>query len=202
MTPAQHTLSHAPGGGFYDPLNPMARAIDFAHVAQCLAGIVRFNGARGALPVAQHVVLGAEAIIAEGGSSFEAALFLHHDDHEFILGDQTRPVDAALAATVPGYREGWALLKANWDRALYGALSLPAPDAWTKQQHALISSMDTRMSVVEARSLFGPRAVAHHAAEARRTPRFNSALCPPWPSGLAEERYLAMHRKLTGRTLR
>lgn len=202
MTQTHAALSHAPGGGFYDPLNPMARAIDFAHVAQCLAGTVRFNGARGALSVAQHATLGAEAIIAEGGSTWDAVLFLHHDDHEFILGDQTRPVDAALAATVPGYREGWDMLKANWDNALYSALSLPAPDAWTKPQQALISAMDTRMSVVEARSLFGPRAVAHHAAEARRTPRFNSALCPPWPAGRAEERYLAMHKKLTGRTLR
>jgi Fe-S cluster biosynthesis and repair protein YggX len=195
-------LSFAPGGGYYDVLNPLARPIDFSDIASRLARTIRFNGTTGALSIAEHATIGAEAIIAEGGSAFDAALFLHHDDHEFILGDQTSPVTDAMEAMLPGSRAQWSMLKANWDRAIYGRLGLPSPDVWTQVQTMLIRQMDLRMNVVEARVLYGAKAVAHYSAIARKTPRFNTSLAPPWPAALAEERYLAMHKKLTGKTIR
>ena len=195
------TASHAPDG-VYDIANPGARPIDMAYVAHKLARLVRFTGEPGAIPVAQHAVLGAEAIIAEGGEAFEAVLFLHHDDHEFILGDQSRPLTATLGLQLPGFAEGWAALKSAWDGALYAALNLPPPEAWTSSQTRRVANMDMRMCAAEARALFGPAALTGQPAEARRTPRFNGHLAPPWPAEKAASAFLAMHRKLTGVTIR
>ena len=114
------TLSYAPDGGFHALLAPGEKPIDFGHVAQRLAGTLRFNGTQGALSVAQHAVTGAQAILSEGGDGLTAALFLHHDDHEFVLGDITSPVIAALEALNPGAR---AALQQLAGRTLARALS-------------------------------------------------------------------------------
>ena len=202
------TLSYAPDGGFHALLAPGEKPIDFGHVAQRLAGTLRFNGTQGALSVAQHAVTGAQAILSEGGDGLTAALFLHHDDHEFVLGDITSPVIAALEALNPGARAALQQLAGRWDAVLYAAAGLPAPDAWTQQQADAVRQMDLRMCAVEARLLFGLRATAHFSRALRRPPLFESvgAPCwpnaPAWPAGLAEERFAAMHKKLTGRTLR
>lgn len=202
-------LSFAPSGPPYDPANPLARPIDFSHVAERLARELRFNSTAGALSVLQHQVMGAEAIANEGGSALDCALFLHHDDHEFILGDQARPVTDELERQLPGYRETWNLLKDNWDTAIYQALTLPPPVAWTIAQRATVRGMDMRMQAAESRALFGAAAQGVYNHAARRTPKFSERdlkarggpLGAIWPPALAVERWFAAHRKFTGRSI-
>lgn len=195
------TILHAPAGRTYDICNPGAQPIDLADVADRLARTIRFNGVPGALSVAQHEVLGAEAILAEGGSPHLAALYLHHDDHKFVLGDQARPVANALAMLAPDFQLAWEQLRANWDKAIYTALGLPPPGSWWPRDAEAIAMMNARMTACEARVLFGPRAISSLPAAMRRTPRFESDL-RPWPPERAAEQWKLMHRKLTGRSIR
>lgn len=200
--PPSRTLSFAPSGAIYDVANPCARPIDFAHVAMRLARTYRFNATAGALSVLQHQVMGAEAIIAEGGTALDAALFLHHDDHEFILGDMVSPVSATIKLVLPGFASAWSDIKANWDGALYAALGLPGPDRWTETQATLVKSMDMRMQAVESRALFGARGMDQFTPQQRRTPRLKTGLDKVWPPERAAELWFDAHRKFTGRNLR
>ena len=210
MTIAATALSFAPSGPPYDPANPLARPIDFGHVADRLARTYRFNATPGALSVLQHAVMGAEAIVNEGGAGWDAALYLHHDDHEFILGDQARPVTEELDRHLPGYRDTFALIKDNWDTAIYAALRLTPPVAWTVVQRAIVTEMDMRMQAAESRALFGARAQAAYDRTARRPPLFSERdvkarggpLGRVWPPGEAVERWFDAHRKFTGRSIR
>lgn len=207
---ARPALSFAPSGPPYVPSDPRARPVDFAHVADRLARTYRFNATPGALSVLQHQVMGAEAIVIEGGTSLEAALFLHHDDHEFILGDLARPVADELARALPGYRAAWNGIKDNWDAAIFAQIGLPAPAAWTAAQQARVKGMDLRMQAAESRALFGARAVDALDHAARRPPAFSDRdlkarggpLGHVWPPALAAERWFDAHRKFTGRSIR
>jgi len=198
----EHPLSFTTGGRRLDVANPLAEVISFSHVAQRLSRTIRFNGEPGAISVAQHVVMGAEAILTEGGTSLEAALFLHHDDHEFVLGDMVMPVASTVERILPGFSAAWSTLKDNWDAALFPAAGLPAPDAWSKAQAATVHLMDRRMTVVESLALFGPRSIARYSPAERKTPLFYTSLSKVWPPELAAERYLAAHKKFTGKTIR
>jgi uncharacterized protein len=184
------------------PADPMARPIQFCEVAQRLARINRFCGQPGALSVAQHAVMGAEAILAETGDAGLAALFLHHDDHEYVLGDVSPLVLSALEHLCPGATASFELLRANWDAALYQAAHLPPPDAWTSKQAETIALMDRRMRAAEMQMLFGTGAVWGLPRAELRTPKFTTNLSPPWPAEKAAERWLLQHKKLTGRTIR
>lgn len=203
-------LSFAQSGPPYDPANPLARPIVFADIAERLAREIRFNSNAGALSVLQHQVMGAEAIANEGGSALDCALFLHHDDHKFILGEETRPVADAKERQMPGYRDQVALLKDNWDTAIYQALKLPPPVAWTVLARAAVRGMELRMEAAESRALFGAAAVSTYDHAARKPPKFadrdlkarGGPLGTLWPPALAVERWFDAHRKFTGRSIR
>ncbi|MEW6256917.1 MAG: hypothetical protein AB1592_13260 [Pseudomonadota bacterium] len=72
----------------------------FGEVAEALARVARYGGhtPSGVYSVAQHCVLGADAIIVETGDPTLAAAFLLHDAHEAYIGDITTPVSQALRA--------------------------------------------------------------------------------------------------------
>ena len=203
-------LSHTRSGPPYDPENPRARPIVFADIAERLAREIRFNSHPGALSVLQHQVMGAEAMVEEGASPLDAALFLHHDDHKFILGEETRPVAEAKARQIPGYRDAVALLRDNWDDAIFASLRLPPPLLWTAAQRALVRAMDLRMQAAESRALFGAAAQKPDSQAARRPPKFaerdmkarGGPLGCLWPPERAAERWFDAHRKFTGRNIR
>lgn len=203
-------LSFTPSGPPYDPANPLARPIVFADIADRLARTIRFAANPGALSVLQHQVMGADAIANEGGDGLDCALFLHHDDHEFVLGDETRPVTEAKERELPGYQAMVDIIKDNWDTAIYQALKLPPPVAWTMAQRATVRGMDMRMQAAESRALFGAAAQAAYGHAARRTPKFaerdirarGGPLGALWPPALAVERWFDAHRKFTGRSIR
>ncbi len=112
----------------------------FQDMAHGLATANRFAG-QTPMPysVAQHSVMGAEAILRETDDVELAAFFLLHDGHEAWLGDWTRPAVAALCETIEAdaleagvspivarvfparVRRGLALMKRRIDKAVLAA---------------------------------------------------------------------------------
>lgn len=195
-------------GSLMDLARPDPAEVDFAVLAGALSRIARFSGlpAGGALSVAQHSVMGAEALLAEGEDELTAALFLLHDGHEYLIGDKTRPFQALLAAVLSdrhGAMIGQALhravgdIKAGWDEAIYTAAKLPPPSAWTNRQRMVVEAMDERMVVAESLALFGPNSVRPITQRHRLPPKLKGAI-RPWGPMLAEERFLALFKKLRG----
>lgn len=195
-------------GSLMDLARPDPAEVDFAALAGALSRIARFSGmpAGGALSVAQHCVMGTESLLAEGEDELTAALFLLHDGHEYLIGDKTRPFQALLAAVLSdrhGAMIGQALrraigdIKAGWDEAIYTAAHLPPPSAWTNRQRMTVEAMDERMVVAEALALFGPNSVRPITRRHRQPPKLKGAI-RPWGPMLAEERFLALFKKLRG----
>lgn len=192
-----------PDGRIIDLGNPDHEIVCFAEIANTLSKVARFNGRnRGiALSVAQHCVMGAQALMNEGATRLEASLFLLHDAHEWALGDLIRPsADLYAAACNELYGEtrlldAIAACKSAWDEAIYFAAGLPGPEAWTKRQAKLVKDMDQRMQRAEAIALFGPSAAAKFPQST--TPKLTGAI-RPWPAGKAEEQFLSMARRLIG----
>lgn len=190
-------------GTVMDLAAPDQELVCFVEIANALSKIPRFNGKNVgiALPVAQHCVMGAQAILNEGGTRMEAALFLLHDAHEWAIGDQIRPVQKLIDAVGREFYgmerlvDAIAICKSHWDEAIYAAAGLPGPEAWTKRQRAIVKTMDDRMCRQEAIALFGPRAALQFPA--LPTPKLTGAV-KPWPPGKAEEKYIASARLLIG----
>ena len=87
-----------PDGTLMDLMAVQPDEVDFAEMANCLSKIPRFNG-RYRVPgysVAQHCVMGADALYSECGDALLAGYFLLHDGHEYLSGDVTRPMVAAI----------------------------------------------------------------------------------------------------------
>lgn len=101
-----HAWIQTSRGRAFDLLNPRAEDIDLlGEVADVLARTPRFNGhvPAGPYSVAQHSVLGAEAILRDRtersrGAVELARAFILHDVHEFAVGDIVTPVADALEA--------------------------------------------------------------------------------------------------------
>lgn len=158
-----------------------AADIDFdADVAPALARTARFAGqAPGAYSVAQHSVIGAQALLSETRRVDLALAFLLHDAHEAYLGDITRPAIAALDAVTadlaraagaalpddPGLVERAATrIRAGIDAAIHEAAGCPLPSG---EVAAAVATMDRRMLATELRQLFGGR---HVPPELRELP--------------------------------
>lgn len=190
-------------GSVMDLAAPDQEFVCFLEIANALSKIPRFNGKNVgvALSVAQHCVMGAQAILNEGGTRVEAALFLLHDAHEWAIGDQIRPVQKLIDAVgrefygIDRIIDTIEICKAQWDEAIYAAAGLPGPEAWTKRQRTVVKAMDDRMCRQEAIALFGPRAATQFPPSA--TPKLTGAI-RPWPGGKAEEKFVASARLLIG----
>lgn len=196
-----------PDGSLMDLANPEPCEVDFDEVAFGLAKIPRFTGTHPGLgySIAQHSVMGAEALLLEGEDEFTASLFLLHDGHEYKLGDDSRPkqdlffnmLDDRSPNAAAAFREVMAEAKAGWDNAIYGAAGLPAPYAWTKRQQQLIAKMDNRMMGGESEALFGKAARKVYPESRFPAPKTRGAITP-WPVFRAEERFLECFDRLIG----
>jgi len=189
--------SFRPDGSVRDLAEPDPVEIDFFTIANALSKIARFNGSNPgiAYSVAQHSVMGAEALFHETGSTRLAALFLLHDGEEYLLGDKPTPAQRLLVATLKdasdtasaGADYAWDWIKLKWREACYAAarLSLPTPEEW-----ALVHDCDRRMCNAEMLALFGPR------ARTQTLPVCNSSTLRlkggirPWAAMKAEERFV------------
>lgn len=195
-------------GSLMDLARPLPAEVDFSVMAGALSRIARFSGMPkdGAFSVAQHCVMGAEALLAEGEDELTAALFLLHDGHEFLIGDKSRPFQQLLAAVLSdshGAAMGQALhgaighIKAGWDEAIYTAARLPPPSAWTNRQRMVVEAMDERMAVAEAIALFGQKAADGLTRRHRQPPKLRGAIIP-WGPVKAELAFTALFKKLRG----
>lgn len=219
-TPTQHLpLAHHPWvqtgtGKAVDLIAPTAASIDlFCDVAEGLSRVARFGGQvrSGPYSVAQHCVLGADAIYTETAKKDWALGFLLHDAHEAYLGDQTTPVSKALALYVAlagdhepqfqdidltqrreilarAYLRGLHHFRQILDRAIYTAAGLKFPlDA---EANEAVARMDLRMLATERRHLLGPSPMPWPAAVEKATPvRLKGPLrIWPWPEAADQYR--------------
>lgn len=173
-------------GSVMDLAAPSVHEICFVDMARALAGARRFDG-RG-MPIAQHCVMGAQAILNEGGTPLEASLYLLHDAHEWLLGDWTEPAQTLLGSLLPSLavRSAIAQMKAGWDAAIYAAANLPLPEFWTARQKKLVKDMDQRMCRAEAIAHFGPEAAKRFPPS--EPPKTTGAICI-WGTARAEEKF-------------
>jgi uncharacterized protein len=182
-------------GRAFDLLHPDWRQVDFEiDVPEALARIARFTGhvRCGPYSVAQHCVIGADAIWLATKDREAAAAFLLHDAHEAYLGDIATPIVAALLARIdffntPGIgamTAGKAVksLKATLDKAIYKAAGMG--DLGCPSIHArLVHAYDLRMLATERAHLLvaAPKPWAPAVEEALPLRMAGRITCWPWP---------------------
>lgn len=192
-------------GSIMDLADPRAEHIVFAEVANGLSKIARFNGRYTALAysVAQHCVMGADALFTETGDASLAGYFLLHDGHEYLTGDISRPM-AILVGILVGdelsgagvtrkcaadaVRRAIEAAKAKVDLAIYQAAGIP-PLSLMPIYRRLVAEMDERMLVAEARVLYGAKASVPLARNDLPAPRLTGAI-KPWGAMKAEEAFI------------
>jgi 5'-deoxynucleotidase YfbR-like HD superfamily hydrolase len=201
-------------GTIMDLAAPLASDIDFALMARRLGNLARWNGTPVPgyplpISVAQHCVMGAEALLHEPGigtaeQAREAAFyFLLHDGHEYLLGDITTPVVGAIdhhdrtalrsRGTAP---DAVKLAKHIIDLAIWQAAGVARLDRQPRTA-AIVADMDARMLRVEGMLLFGDRAGASLPAGERPPPRLRGAL-QPWPADNAARKFAGALKLLGG----
>lgn len=201
-------------GRAFDLMAPTADMVDLEHdVAEALAREPRFGGhvRSGPYSVAQHCVLGADAIIAETGSIETARAFLLHDAKEAYIKDQMTPLKEALAVHVglivadevgggeaaremsrrTGeliFRHALAGLEFNIDAAIHTAAGHPWPLA--PDIAARVRQWDLVMLSAERRDLLCKPPKPWHPSVERVPPprRLGRITVWPWPKAADEWR--------------
>lgn len=184
-------------GRIMDIANPTKDDIVWSDIASSLSKIARFNGAYTSITysVAQHCVMGADAVFDETNSGLMAGYFLLHDAHEAIFGDLPRPSSRLVQMHMAQFSAELGKLydvalersKATLDAAIYAKANLTnLHDLNVKN---IISDMDDRMLRVEVRTFFGAHAESQLPERHLAPVRLKSAL-KPWPSMKAEEVWL------------
>lgn len=147
------------GSGAFDLTRPKPNQVDFYVMALVLARIGRFGGHTkdGVYSVAQHCHQGALAILRETGRRDVAAAYVIHDGHEYVLGDETAPLQAAkveVANELAGDEAGGEFIRAvnrelkrRADSVIYPVAGLPWP--LPDDVAAMVKHYDTRMCRTE-----------------------------------------------------
>lgn len=188
-------------GGIADLLALRREDVSFRHVALALSRIARWSGRHlpPAVSVAQHCVMGADAIMREhrdrpAVAQTAAGYFMLHDAHEYLIGDVTRPVVAALDMLLAPVAGGGAVsaamerLKAGLDAVIEQAAHA-APLARFPECAAIVADMDERMAAAEARHLYGARGAIPLIRPGLPTPMLTDSFVRPWAPMKAEEAY-------------
>lgn len=199
--------SFRPDGSVRDLAAPEPAEICFFAMANALSKIARFNGSNPgiAYPVAQHSVMGAEAVFNETGDARLAAWFLLHDGEEYLLGDKPTPAQRLLVAGIgQGSDLGvsvnwfWNRIKRQWREAGWLAAGLGLPSV---AQQGLIDDYDRRMCNAEMLALFGPAARAQAIPVSHVAPLKLKGGIKPWAAMKAEERFIACAKRFIGEDL-
>jgi hypothetical protein len=162
------TWKHTRSGRAVDLVNPIVETIDVeTDIAIPLSLINRFDGHAGdpwqGYSVAQHCVLGAEALMAETGRPEVALAFILHDAHEAYTGGIAAPVAVALDAIAAQITRGRArnavgdaiaTMKDRLDAAIHARLGLAWPVP--RDVATLVRAMDIRMLRAERDQLMVP----------------------------------------------
>lgn len=159
--------SFRPDGSVMDLADIQLADIDWRQIAAALARIPRFNGRLRpeaiAFSVAQHCIMGAQAIYHDTEDHELAAYFLLHDAHEAFIGDIPTPTVELIAHWLGGgkkFRRALAQAKAAIDERIFAAAGL-RPLRRMPLSLRKVEEMDRRMLRAEAVALFGPRAGDH-----------------------------------------
>jgi hypothetical protein len=198
-------LKFRPDGSVRDLTLPDPAEIDFFAMAGALSKIARFNGSNPgiAYSVAQHSVMGAEAIFNETADARLAAWFLLHDGEEALLGDKPTPAQKLLVATLNDASEiagasadyCWDRIKKAWRNAGFIAAHLGLP---TDADWAALHDYDRRMCNAEMLALFGPKARAQLLAVKNSAPLKLKGGVRPWAAMKAEERFVEAAKRFIG----
>ena len=172
-------------GRAFDLLDPQPERVDLGDVAHALARIARFTGHTSGIPysVAQHSVIGSDAIMGETGHIGLGALFLLHDAHEAYVGDLSTPLKGALHERLPGFVTAWGRIRRDIDDAIHLAAGLPLP---LPGERLAIGDMDLRMLRAERDALLGPTPTPWHADIEAAPPIPGLPAIEPWPHHIAE----------------
>lgn len=186
------TLSN---GRSIDLTAPTAADIDFAVIAEHLAKEKRYNGATRGIEysVAQHVVLGVDAILSDTRDQELAAFFLLHDAPEAFLKDDTTPKKRALAETAARMFgvladeiiAAFDHLTENFDAAIHEAAGLPWP--MPEPIKAGVKAYDLAMFVTEWRDLMP--GLHHPNWDPYRGVTPLAQTIEPWPWRVAEREF-------------
>ncbi|PBC09156.1 hypothetical protein [Mesorhizobium sp. WSM3859] len=208
-----------PDGSAFDLVDPKPSDISFADMANTLSKLARFNGLYRcpAYSVAQHSVMGADALYRETGDGVAAGYFLLHDGHEYALGDITRPTvdliqhhisrlatEAGLGAADFVERlahRALASVKCSIDVAIYQAAGLPDINA-VSQYARQIREMDDRMLVAEASALFGASSRSACLPRVALPPPKLVGAIVPWGAMKAELAFIERLQRYLGITAR
>lgn len=187
-------------GRVFDLMAPDWRAVDLmADVADGLAKIARYTGTvpQGPFSVAQHSIVGADAVYRDTGDRAAAAAFLLHDAHEYVLNDKTSPAAEAEALTAEALCPGAGgvviqmqrLMKRRVDLAIYQAAGM-GTDGCPERYRRIVAEYDLRMLVTERAHLLVPCGKRWaEAVEAAAPLRLVGRLtCWPWPKAADEYR--------------
>lgn len=187
-------------GRCFDLLAPTPEMVDFiVDIPGALSRLARFTGhvEAGPYSVAQHSVLGADAVLRETSRPDLAVAFLLHDAHEAYIGDIATPIAQALAISVDAEGRGTinpaipfqlAAMKTRVDAAIWRAAGLPWPRS--AEITALIKVYDLRMLATERRHLLGPSPLPWGAnvENAEPLPSLGKIKVWPWPRAADEFR--------------
>lgn len=184
-------------GRAFDLLHPDWREVDFTvDIPEALARIARFTGhvSSGPYSVAQHCVIGADAVFRETGDRKAAAAFLLHDAHEAYLGDIATPIAKALCAPAQDYTPGggnavaFAIksLKLRIDEAIADAAGL----GWDvlSAHEKLVKAFDKRMLDLERRHLMAKPPREWAASDLAPIRIAGKLTVWPWPKAADEYR--------------
>lgn len=191
--------SYRPDGTVMDLADPQPSDIVWPEIAETLARTARWGGRPHGAPfsVAQHCVMGADALMAETGDRIAAAQFLLHDAHEAFLGDLQTPVQKLLdlhCRSEIGALAAIQIAKDDLDRIIFTRAGVPLP------LHPAVRDMDARMARAEAGVLYGPAADAH--APGRSLPRVRLDPLRVWAWARAAEEWLNRFDRYVGRPVK
>jgi uncharacterized protein len=198
-------------GSLMDMVNPVASDIAWPEVANTLSKIARFNGRYAAAPysVAQHCVMGADALMNETGDAVVSGYFLLHDVNEDPFGDITRPTIETIEHFVRGLLREHGIrsvpprlvqtaterARRRFDTVIFEAAGLPHLDRMPAYRRQ-VEEMDERMLRAEVSALYGESAVRRMQDCTLPPPRLTGAI-KPWGPMKAEETWLdRLHRYL------
>ena len=178
-----------------DLADPSPFDIEISDIAHGLARVARWNGQTHgdhAFSVAQHSVLvvGVAVALAPAMPAADRLAALLHDAPEYVIGDMISPFKALVAGE-------YKAVEARLLAAIHLRFGLPA-ECRAELKRAIKAADKiaayheaTRLAgfgSAEATAFFGrPRGI-----EASRLP------LDPWPTGLAEQRFLALFDQLAG----
>lgn len=193
------TILTLANGKSLDLLNVKADDIDLVALAEHLAKEKRFNGATPNVEysVAQHLSIGSDAILKDGGTDLEAAYFLLHDAQEAIWKDDPTPKKVAIATRVS---ERCGIVAADilaviagivseHDAAIHQSAGLPWPVP--EEIARIVHLYDAIMFVTEWRDLMGNIEHPNWSAYTSIRPLPKVIDPEPWPHARAGWLYRA-----------